>query len=208
MIRLEDVRRALTLPAEVSERARFAMSPVPRGQPPNAPPREAGVLALLTPRADGCLHLLLTRRQESLRGHSGQISFPGGKRDPQDPDFTATALRETCEELGICDPIEVLGMLATVYIPPSNFNVYPCVGYLPRLATLRPNEAEVAEVLTLTLEDLLDPSVKREETRLISGYTVRVPYYQVGGHKVWGATAIMLFDLELRLRQTLGLDRC
>ncbi|MFQ3646602.1 MAG: CoA pyrophosphatase [Anaerolineae bacterium] len=207
MIRLDDVRRALALPAEVSERARFAMSPVPRGLPPNAPPREAGVLALLTPRADGRLHLLLTRRQESLRGHSGQISFPGGQRDPHDPDFTATALRETCEELGICEPIEVLGMLATVYIPPSNFNVYPSVGYLRQLSALRPNEAEVAEVLTLTLEELLDPSVKQEETRLISGYTVRVPYYHVGGHKVWGATAIMLFDLELRLRQALRLAR-
>lgn len=205
MIQLGDVRRALALPAEISERARFAMSPVPRGFPPDAPPREAGVLALITPRVDGRLHLLLTRRQESLRGHSGQISFPGGKRDPHDPDFTATALRETCEELGICDPIEVLGMLAAVYIPPSNFNVYPSVGYLGALPALRPNEAEVAEVLTFALDDLLNPAVKQEETRLISGYTVRVPYYHVSGHKVWGATAIMLSDLEIRLRQALGL---
>ena len=204
MIQLDDVRRALSLPAMVSERARFAMSPVPRGVPPNAPPREAGVLALITPRADGCLHLLLTRRQETLRGHSGQVSFPGGQRDPHDPDFIATALRETCEELGICDPIEVLGMLSAVYIPPSNFNVYPSVGYLERLSALRPNEAEVAEVLTLALDELIDPTRKHEEIRLISGYTVRVPYYYVSGHKVWGATAIMLSDLEIRLRWALG----
>ncbi len=204
MIQLADVRRALALPAEMSERARFAMSPAPRGLAPSMPPREAGVLALLTPRFDGRLQLLLTRRQETLRGHSGQISFPGGQRDPSDPDFTAAALRETCEELGICEPIEVLGTLARVYIPPSNFNVYPSVGYLQTLPQLRPNEAEVAEVLTLALDDLLDPSVKHVETRVISGYSVRVPYYNVGGHKVWGATAIMLSDLEIRLRQALN----
>lgn len=203
MIQLADVRCALALPAAISERARLVMSPVPRGLPPDAPPRAAGVLALVSPDAQGRLRLLLTRRQESLRGHSGQISFPGGRHDPTDPDLIATALRETCEELGICEPIEVLGTLAQVFIPPSNFNVCPVVGYLPALPPLRPHPIEVAEVLTLALDDLLDPALKQQETWIISGHSVRVPFYRVGAHKVWGATAIMLADLEVRLRHVL-----
>ena len=78
--------------------------------------------------------------------------------------------------------------------------MYPSVGYLPSLPTLSVNEAEVSQVLSFALDDLLDPISKQSEMRDIQGYRVSVPYYLVEGHKVWGATAIMLGELELRLR--------
>jgi len=207
MLRLQDVEYALALPYFDSVQAQRRMTPVPRGLgSPPGPPREAAVLALLYPRpADGALSVLLTRRRAELRAHSGQISFPGGKRDPHDPSFQHTALRETQEELGIApDAVRLLGQLAETYIPPTHYNVHPFVGYAEQLPALRPNAAEVAEVLHLTLDSLLDPQTRHTETRLIGGFPVHVPYYLVEqegqSHKVWGATAIMLSELEGRLR--------
>ncbi len=202
---LETVRAALALPDFDVLQAHVLMSPDPRGPMPQAiRPREAGVLAMLFPHDDGQLHLVLTRRTDTLRGHSGQVSFPGGRRDPEDADFAETALRETCEELGICDGIEIIGDLTQIYIPPSNFNVHPFVGYRESTPYFRPSEDEVAEVFTVPLEALLDSAYKREEMREfhVRGETMqmRVPYYALCGHKVWGATAIMLSEFEQRLR--------
>lgn len=202
-IGVADIQRALALPSDFIREERLRMSPVPRGEISSVPPREAGVLALIYPTVEDRLQVLLTLRHQNLRGHSGQVSFPGGRYDDTDADFTATALRETCEELGICSGIEVLGHLLDIYIPPSNFNVYPTVGYLHQLPPLILSEAEVVEVMALALDDLIDPSYKQEEMRQIQGYHVRVPFYPVGNHRVWGATAIMLGELELRLRLAL-----
>lgn len=202
-VSLEQVRRALAVPSERVRHERMQMSPVPRGQTSTTPPRRAAVLVLIYPNVQDRLHVLLTRRHENLRGHSGQVSFPGGRWDETDADDAATALRETCEELGICSRVELLGNLLDIYIPPSNFNVYPVVGCLPLLPPLILSEEEVVEVFGLALDDLIRPDFRQQETRIIQGYTVEVPYYPVGAHKVWGATAIMLGELELRLRLAL-----
>jgi 8-oxo-dGTP pyrophosphatase MutT (NUDIX family) len=164
--------------------------------------RQAGVLILLYPDAND-LNIVLTRRTESLRGHSGQISFPGGRRDPSDESFAATALREACEELGICESVRVLGALSTIYIPPSDFEVFPIVGALDAPPLYQPNPEEVAEVFSVSLEHLLDERLKIEEYRDFQGKSVLIPYYAFHGHKVWGATAIMLSEFEHRLRVVL-----
>jgi len=208
MISLDQVYQAVNLPEFDWAAAHLRMSP--RGRPTGPSngivARQAGVLVLLFPE-NGGLQVVLTRRLDTLRGHSGQISFPGGRRDPADESFTATALRETCEELGVCDPdITVIGMLSRMYIPPSNFEVYPTVAYLPACPVFAPNPDEVAEVFTFPLDALLDERYKALEDWTMNGVTIPVPYYAINGHKVWGATAIMLSELEGRLRTVIPVD--
>jgi 8-oxo-dGTP pyrophosphatase MutT (NUDIX family) len=168
-------------------------------------PKQAGVLLLLTGCGAGELGVVLTRRTDRLTGHSGQMSFPGGRRDPTDTSFEHTALRETAEELGIdTSGIAILGMLTPIYIPPSNFDVHPFVGHVPELPPLAPNPDEVAAVYTAPLRDLLSPS-SRTTARIETSVGPRdVPAYLLSGQIVWGATAIMLHEFEVRLRQSMA----
>lgn len=210
MITLNDVITAVNLPNFDPTAAWQRMMPqaeeLLRQFPSrSARTRQAGVLALIYPEAQSNLEVVLTRRTDSLRGHSGQVSFPGGKRDPEDDSFTATALREACEEIGICsDDLTVIGAMSTLYIPPSDFEVFPTVATLLVPPQFEPNPAEVAEIFTFRLDDLLDEGHKREELwDFPGGYKICVPFYAVGDHKVWGATATMLSELEARLRTAL-----
>jgi len=156
--------------------------------------RRAGVLILLYPR-DGELCLVLTRRTDAVDTHRGQISFPGGSMDPGE-DAAAAALREAWEELAVdIAPLEVLGELSPLYIPPSGFCIYPVVAYAAERPSFVPNPGEVAEVLEVSLAHLLDPDTRGEEIWPIRGTDVRVPFYRVGHHKVWGATAMVLCEL-------------
>ncbi len=204
MINFEHVHQAIALSDFDSPRAQAAMAPAPRGwQRRDTPAKRAAVMILIFQSADKRLHTVLTRRNPDLRGHSGQVSFPGGRQDPQDPSPAYTAHRETCEEIGVCGPLRILGELPRFYIPASHYDVTPVVaGYIGQPA-FRLNPAEVSAVFSLSLEDLLQPRFKGVEQRLIRGYDVRVPYYAVDGHKVWGATAMLLSEVEERLRRVL-----
>lgn len=204
IITLDHIKAALALPDFDFQQAQMKMLPPMRRLPSHdVPPRQAGVLVLLYPHSDESdLRILLTRRTETLRGHSGQISFPGGQREEGDATFADTALRETCEELGFCDfsQATILGSLSMCYIPPSNYDVYPIVAHTSMLPPLIPSPHEVAEVLTLSLFDLLHPATHRMEMRDFQGMSIPVPYYHLPQAQVWGATAAMLSELEQRLR--------
>ena len=206
-ITLDHIRAALALPDFDFQQAQMKMLPPMRRLPSHdVPPRQAGVLVLLYPHSDDSdLRIVLTRRTETLRGHSGQVSFPGGGREEGDATFAATALRETCEELGFCDfsQVTILGSLSMCYIPPSNYDVYPIVAYTPALPPLNPSPIEVAEVLTLSLVDLLHPATHQQEMREFQGVPIAVPYYHLPQARVGGATAAMLSELEQRLRAVL-----
>lgn len=186
--------------------AQLEMAPLPRGLNlaiSTDPARKAAVLVLIIPYQN-TLSLVLTRRTTHLRGHSGQISFPGGKYDECDKDYVETAMRETCEELGLCDEkVEILGQLEKCYIPPSNFDVFPTVGLMTMEAHFIPNPQEVDAIIYFPLADLLNPALKKVEIRNMQGYDVTIPFYDVAGEIVWGATAVMLSDLEHRIRRVI-----
>ncbi len=207
LITLQHVREALALPDFDAPAAwrRMTLEPNIRRTtpPPGEAVRQAGVLVLLYP-AQGALTLLLIRRTPDPGVHSGQVGFPGGAQEAEDADCTATALREACEEVGVCGPVAVLGHLTPLYIPPSRYLVTPTVGAVPARPAFRPNAQEVAALLELPLPELLDDRRKRAEDWELGGAVFRVPFYDVGGHAVWGATALMLSELEARLRAVLA----
>lgn len=176
--------------------AQALMAPRPRpGWPPveEISPRQGGVLILLYPH-QGQLHLVLTRRTETLENHKGQISLPGGGRKGIET-IERTALREAQEELGVSPAaVEVLGTLTALYIPPSDFCIIPVVGWTKTRPDWRPDPVEVAEVLEIPLRHLADPAIVHEETWQRGELTVQVPYYLVQEQMVWGATAMVLSE--------------
>lgn len=201
MISIEDVRRAMQQPLP-GPAAQVLMAPRPRTLVRGLPAhyRDAGVLVLLYARA-GALCLALTRRCDHLADHAGQISFPGGLREPEDDSLLDTALREAREELGLeGSELEVLGPLTPLEIPVSGYRIHPWVAHTPARPAFRPDPCEVAELLEVPLDLLLDPATATVETRVIRGYDTEVPFFLVCGHKVWGATAAVLSELLAMLR--------
>lgn len=135
------------------------------------------------------LHLLLTKRADSVEHHKGQISFPGGMVDDGDESHSATALRELEEEIGVPrSSVHILGVLDDIHIP-TGFIVTPVVGYIDCLPNLITNAAEVADVLLIPLEKFFDASLQRTETRVLMGAPRRIHLYEVWKEPVWGATA-------------------
>lgn len=156
--------------------------------------RESAVLAPMFMRG-GVPHLLFTRRPTTLRQHAGQISFPGGARDPEDPTPLHTALREAHEELGIPQrEVEVLGMLDEIPTITS-FRIAPFVGAIPDGLPYRPSPEEIDELIEVPVPSLLDPSRQRVERWNVMGQERDVYFYDYGAHVIWGATARILKDL-------------
>ena len=167
--------------------------------------REAGALVLLYPHNDEPV-VVLTVRREHLPDHAGQISFPGGQREGVES-LPETALREAEEEIALPpSSVQVLGPLTPLYIPPSNFCVHPFVGRATSVPHLHPTDDEVGQVLEVPLDHLLDPATRKTETRRLDGSTIDVPYYDVSGHTVWGATAMMLAEFLTVVREAEALD--
>ena len=208
MLTFKHIEQAMNLPDFDGFQAQMGMAPAGRErmQPnPDNPPRQSAVLVLIHPKAGDGLHIVLTKRTNALRGHSGQISFPGGSRDEDDHSFEHTALRETCEEIGICEQshINLVGRLTSMWIPPSNFEVVPVVATMLSEPEMTPSPAEVERILHMPLNTLLDDSIKKTTEMSFRDMTFDVPYYEVDEQIVWGATAGMLRELEIRLKTVL-----
>ncbi len=150
---------------------------------------------------EASLHVLLTKRTETVEHHKGQISFPGGARDESDPSIIATALREAEEEIGLpAASVEVLGAIDD-FATPSGFVITPVVGFIPHLPDLRPHASEVAEILFVPLSVFLDPENERTIVRERNGVLHRVYLYPFGPHEIWGATAAIIREFLLALRR-------
>lgn len=156
--------------------------------------REAAVLVPIVARPEG-LTVMLTRRTDHLDHHPGQISFPGGRVEPEDPSAEATALREAEEEVGL-DPalVRVVGRLDQ-YIVRTGFSVVPVVGIVDPNYTIAPDDFEVAEVFEVPLAFLLDPANHRRDHRRAQDKTRTFYAMQYGDYYIWGATAGMLINL-------------
>jgi len=141
------------------------------------------------------LTVLFTQRTSQLRSHSGQVSFPGGRAEPEDASPELTALREAEEEIGL--PAECVEIVARLpdYLTRTGFRVTPVVGLLTPPLELAPDPREVEEVFEVPLAFLLDARNHLRETRELRGETVGYYVMQYGKRRIWGATAGMLVNL-------------
>jgi 8-oxo-dGTP pyrophosphatase MutT (NUDIX family) len=154
-------------------------------------PRQAAALLLLYPHATGPA-VALTVRASGLTRHPGQISLPGGATDPGET-LAQAALREAAEETGV-DPesVRILGELTPVHVIVSGFTLHPVVGVADKRPNFAPAPEEVEEILEVSLDHLRDASRIRQGTRIREGIAVEYPYFDLLGHQVWGATAMIL----------------
>lgn len=168
-------------------------------------PNQAAVMAVFYPGKQGETKFVLILRKTYKGVHSNQVGFPGGRVEDQDQDLMHTALRETEEEVGIPrSEVEVLRELTRLYIPPSNFWVQPYLGLMQRTPVLIPQESEVEDVLEIDIDEFMSDSCLIRQT-LSTSYAknIDVPAFLLGGHVVWGATAMMLSEMKDILRQAL-----
>ena len=166
----------------------------------------AAVLVPIVAHADG-LTVLFTQRTTSLRSHSGQVSFPGGRAEPGDASIEFTALREAEEEIGLpARRVEVLARLPE-YFTRTGFRVTPVVGLIQPPLELVPDSREVDEVFEVPLAFILDPANHRRATRELNGRTVGYYVIEHHGRTIWGATAGMLVNLCRSLGADSGAPR-
>lgn len=165
-------------------------------------PRISAVMMLLYPK-EGDTSLLLIERATYKGVHSGQVGFPGGKFEQSDVDLETTALRETMEEVGItANHIEVIKPFSQVYIPPSNFIVQPFLGVITETPIIIPSDYEVANIIEMPLNTLLDDSIV-QNVYLQTSYAdyINVPAFVYNDYTIWGATAMMLSELKETMKQ-------
>ena len=171
--------------------------------------RQAAVVAPVIER-DGEDHVLFTKRADHLGEHPGQMSFPGGGREPSDADLRATALRESEEEIGLRpDEAEIVGRLDDIHTV-TDYSVRPFVARIPD-REYAPDEREVAEIAVLSVADLTDPENYESERREHPRHgDVRLHFFRVDGYTVWGATGrmlVQLLELATDWRTPAGVDR-
>lgn len=196
---IQKIERRMQAPLPGRE-AQLRMAHATRRQYVEAPTaaRQAAVLLALFPK-DGEWNIVLIERNANDRDHhGGQISFPGGKAEPYDGTMLKTALREAEEEVGIAQQeVKILGGLTDLYIPVSNFQVHPFLGYLEAAPTYRLQLEEVNAVLEAPLSHFQQQGRGQVTDIPINSQIMlkNVPYFDLHGRVLWGATAMMLNEL-------------
>jgi 8-oxo-dGTP pyrophosphatase MutT (NUDIX family) len=164
-------------------------------------PRMAAVNILLYLKDQQWYFPLMQRTVNENDKHSGQISFPGGSRDAEDVNFSATAIRETSEEIGIDKHyIKIIRAMTPMYIPPSNFYVHPFVSFTKKNPQFFLQASEAVALIEIPVNDMLNLSVKPEMKALPSSRGVEVPVIDFNGHLIWGATSMILSEFSQLLK--------
>lgn len=186
-------RLAGTLPG-LEAQLRFMPTPPRTGWKPGEFPSDARLAAgllLLYPGERGA-SIPLTVRASGLSRHAGQVSLPGGATDPGET-LAQAALREAHEEIGV-DPaaVRILGELTPVHVIVSGFTLHPVVGITHARPAFAPAAHEVDTIVEVSVADLQDASAIRQGSRTRAGVAIEYPYFDLMGHQVWGATAMIL----------------
>jgi 8-oxo-dGTP pyrophosphatase MutT (NUDIX family) len=165
------------------------------------PPKPGSVLILLY-EDDGRIRFPLTKRPEYLGAHAGQISLPGGKAEPGE-DFIQTALREGEEEIGVhAEELTIIGRLSDFFVVPSNFLIVPVVAYSLKKPEFVRQESEVVKILKGSLDELLrDDAIQTKEILAAKMYPMIAPHFLIENEIVWGATAMMLNELRMIIKE-------
>jgi 8-oxo-dGTP pyrophosphatase MutT (NUDIX family) len=161
--------------------------------------RIACVMILLFPKNKEWNICLIQRTSTNIDDkHAGQLSFPGGQLDDQDDSFEDCALREMQEEVGIApESIGILGGLTPLYVFVSNFLVHPFVGFTSESPQWNRQETEVAEIIEVPIRHFLKPKAKGSgDIQVRDAFIPNAPYYDIYGNKLWGATAMIMSELE------------
>lgn len=168
------------------------------------PPCPSAVLILLFEQ-NNQIYFPIIRRHKYNGSHSGQMAFPGGKFENADKNLIATALREAEEEVGIKpNKVSVIGTLSELYIPVTNMQVLPVVGYTKFKPEFLLNTREVNALFTVNINDILTDKYKGIESRVLKGVDAKIPFYNLKNQKVWGATAMIISEFEqiiLKIRE-------
>lgn len=162
----------------------------------SVPPVKSAVMVLIIPFGNE-LAIPFIRRVNRGKYHAGQIAFPGGKRESSDQNPIETALRECYEEIGVHPgEISVLGVLSEIYIPLSNYSINPVIGTVLRKPDFILSENEVEQVIPIKLSDLFDPANKATNSFSRHDHEIVAPGYLIGENFIWGATAMIISELE------------
>jgi 8-oxo-dGTP pyrophosphatase MutT (NUDIX family) len=163
--------------------------------------KQSGVLILFYEKLDGIYAVMIERAINNGK-HSGQIAFPGGKKEVDDANLIETALRETEEEVGVIkNHIEIIGSLSDVYIPVSNYRVLPSVGVISYQPSFILQEEEVKSVLEVNINEIIHPqALSSERITLSNGTKILAPCFNLNNQIVWGATALMVNELRHLLK--------
>lgn len=167
-------------------------------------PKKAAVMILFYPK-NNQTHFVLIKRPSYNGVHSSQIAFPGGKVEDNDIDYSETALRETYEEIGVLpSKLKIVRPFSNVYIPPSNFEVFPYFGFSNQELEFVLDPREVADIIEFPLWKFLDDSIIVNRIMDTSySKSIEVPTFMINDNYIWGATAMILSELKVVLKRVI-----
>ncbi len=194
LVKLLAEKLVLPLPGSNSQNKMAAKSKLLLSEKPNKSTKKSAVLILIYPDENSIkIPFILRPAYDGM--HGGQVAFPGGRMEKTDENLFRTALREAQEEVGIrIADVNLLGSLTELYIPISNYLVLPVIGWMDKKPDFYPDPIEVDSIFEINYSTIINPNIIKEEILIVRGTEIQAPIFDVGEHKIWGATAMMIAE--------------